>query len=107
MGGAAAGGKAAGGGGLLLAGAGGLIYGLSQSFYTVDGGHRAIIFSRIGGIQEEVGSVLPSIKIGIFLHNCGNRGAKSFVVPGDDLVKNCYFILCMVILVAIILIRTN
>jgi len=54
MGGAAAGGKAAGGGGLLLAGAGGLIYGLSQSFYTVDGGHRAIIFSRIGGIQEEV-----------------------------------------------------
>lgn len=47
-------GKAAGGGGLLLAGAAGLIYGASQSFYTVDGGHRAIIFSRIGGIQDAV-----------------------------------------------------
>merc|ERR1712142_980360 len=52
--GGSAGGKAAGGGGLLLAGAAGLIYGASQSFYTVDGGHRAIIFSRIGGIQDAV-----------------------------------------------------
>lgn len=31
-------------------------YGVSQSMYTVDGGHRAIIFSRIGGIQNEVHS---------------------------------------------------
>jgi len=37
-----------------LAVAGGLAYGLSQSVYTVDGGHRAIIFSRIGGIQSSI-----------------------------------------------------
>lgn len=29
-------------------------YGLQQSMYTVDGGHRAIIFSRIGGIQDNI-----------------------------------------------------
>merc|ERR1712025_17801 len=27
-------------------------YGLQQSMFTVDGGHRAIIFNRIGGIQD-------------------------------------------------------
>jgi len=27
-------------------------YGLQQSMYTVDGGHRAIMFNRIGGIQD-------------------------------------------------------
>lgn len=27
-------------------------YGLQQSMYTVDGGHRAIMFNRIGGIQN-------------------------------------------------------
>ncbi|XP_066991990.1 prohibitin-2 [Anabrus simplex] len=37
-----------------LAFAGAAAYGISQSMYTVDGGHRAIIFSRIGGIQKEV-----------------------------------------------------
>lgn len=45
------------GGGLgmgLLAGAAGLAYAVANSFYTVDGGHRAIIFSRIGGIQREI-----------------------------------------------------
>jgi len=36
---------------LLAAGAAGL-YGLQQSMFTVDGGHRAIIFNRIGGIQD-------------------------------------------------------
>jgi len=50
----ARGGRGAGvGAGLLLA-AGGLAYGLSQSVYTVEGGHRAVIFSRIGGVQDEV-----------------------------------------------------
>ncbi|XP_063697439.1 prohibitin-2 [Culicoides brevitarsis] len=39
-----------------LVGIGALAYGVSQSMYTVDGGHRAIIFSRIGGIQNEVHS---------------------------------------------------
>ncbi|CAH8563842.1 unnamed protein product [Schistosoma turkestanicum] len=28
--------------------------GFSQSLYTVDGGHRAIMFSRIGGVQDEI-----------------------------------------------------
>jgi len=36
---------------LLAAGAAGL-YGLQQSMFTVDGGHRAILFNRIGGIQD-------------------------------------------------------
>uniref|UniRef100_A0A915ID25 Prohibitin n=1 Tax=Romanomermis culicivorax TaxID=13658 RepID=A0A915ID25_ROMCU len=38
----------------LLAAAGGLAVGLSQSFYTVDGGHRAIIFSRLTGVRSEI-----------------------------------------------------
>lgn len=38
----------------VLAAAGAAAYGLSQSFYTVDGGHRAIIFSRIGGVQPDI-----------------------------------------------------
>jgi prohibitin 2 len=36
---------------LALAGAAG--YGLTQSMYTVEGGHRAIIFSRLGGVKSE------------------------------------------------------
>lgn len=50
----AKGGKGAGVGLGFLAAAGGLAYGLYQSMYTVDGGHRAIIFSRIGGIQPDI-----------------------------------------------------
>jgi len=38
----------------LLVGAGLAAYGIKESLYTVDGGHRAILFSRIGGIQKEV-----------------------------------------------------
>ncbi|XP_037077594.1 prohibitin-2-like [Pollicipes pollicipes] len=38
----------------LLGVAGAGVYGLSQSTYTVDGGHRAIIFSRLGGIQNTI-----------------------------------------------------
>ncbi|RZF43489.1 hypothetical protein LSTR_LSTR001750 [Laodelphax striatellus] len=38
----------------VLAAFGAAAYGVSQSMFTVDGGHRAIIFSRIGGIQSEV-----------------------------------------------------
>ncbi|KAJ9592467.1 hypothetical protein L9F63_015883, partial [Diploptera punctata] len=38
----------------FLAAAGAAAYGISQSMYTVEGGHRAIIFSRIGGVQQEV-----------------------------------------------------
>lgn len=29
-------------------------YGIKESVYTVEGGHRAIIFSRIGGIQDNI-----------------------------------------------------
>jgi len=55
--------KDAGGGGAprglglgikLLAGGIAAAYGLQQSMYTVEGGHRSIIFSRIGGIQKEI-----------------------------------------------------
>jgi len=50
-------GKAPKGSGLgvgLLAAAGGLVYGLANSFFTVDGGHRAIMFNRIGGVQQRI-----------------------------------------------------
>jgi len=38
----------------LLAAGAAAVYGLQQSMYTVEGGHRAIIFSRLGGIQEDI-----------------------------------------------------
>ncbi|XP_052284866.1 prohibitin-2-like [Dreissena polymorpha] len=47
-------GRGAGIGGGALAVAAGVAYALSKSFYTVDGGHRAIIFSRLGGVQKEI-----------------------------------------------------
>ncbi|XP_015590936.1 prohibitin-2 isoform X1 [Cephus cinctus] len=38
----------------FLAVAGAAAYGVSQSMYTVEGGHRAIIFSRLGGVQKDI-----------------------------------------------------
>ncbi|XP_076292955.1 prohibitin 2 [Lasioglossum baleicum] len=38
----------------VLATAGMAIYGVSKSMYTVEAGHRAIIFSRVGGIQKDI-----------------------------------------------------
>ncbi|XP_044590065.1 prohibitin-2 [Cotesia glomerata] len=38
----------------VLAVAGAAAYGISQSMFTVEGGHRAIIFSRLGGIQKDI-----------------------------------------------------
>jgi len=38
----------------LLAAAGAAVYGASNSFYTVDGGHRAIIFSRLNGVLGNI-----------------------------------------------------
>ncbi|XP_031631314.1 prohibitin-2 isoform X1 [Contarinia nasturtii] len=38
----------------LLGVAGALVYGATQSVYTVEGGHRAIIFNRIGGVQNDI-----------------------------------------------------
>ncbi|KAI1727947.1 SPFH domain / band 7 family domain-containing protein [Ditylenchus destructor] len=46
--------KGAGIGGVLLAGAGALAYGAFQSIFTVDAGHRAIMFNRIGGVGDEI-----------------------------------------------------
>ena len=39
---------------VALLGAAGVFYGVKESIYTVDGGHRAIIFSRLGGIQPDI-----------------------------------------------------
>jgi len=44
--------KGLGTGAKLLAAAVAGAYGLQQSMYTVEGGHRAIMFNRIGGIQN-------------------------------------------------------
>jgi len=38
----------------LLAAGAAAVYGIQQSMYTVEGGHRAIIFSRLGGIQPDI-----------------------------------------------------
>lgn len=46
--------RGAGAGLKLLGTAAAIGYGISQSLYTVDGGHRAIIFSRISGIQQRI-----------------------------------------------------
>lgn len=40
----------------LVAGIG--VYGVANSLYNVDGGHRAIVFNRIGGIKDKVFSCL-------------------------------------------------
>nr|XP_022346063.1 prohibitin-2-like [Crassostrea virginica] len=48
------GGKKGGRFGVGLAAIAGAAFGIQQSFYTVDGGHRSIIFSRIGGVQKQV-----------------------------------------------------
>uniref|UniRef100_A0A8C5BMD0 Prohibitin n=1 Tax=Gadus morhua TaxID=8049 RepID=A0A8C5BMD0_GADMO len=37
----------------LLIGAGALAYGVKEATFTVEGGQRAIIFNRIGGIQKD------------------------------------------------------
>ncbi|RVE74101.1 hypothetical protein OJAV_G00038040 [Oryzias javanicus] len=47
------GGRGAGLGLKLLLGAGALAYGVYEATYTVEGGHRAIIFNRIGGMQMD------------------------------------------------------
>jgi len=46
--------KGAGLGAGTIAVAAGLAYGASQAFYTVDGGHRSIMFNRIGGIRNVI-----------------------------------------------------
>ncbi|KAK1168601.1 prohibitin-2-like [Huso huso] len=46
--------KGAGMGLKLLVGAGALAYGVKEATYTVEGGQRAIIFNRLGGMQDTV-----------------------------------------------------
>lgn len=65
-GGGAAGGGGGGGGGAgprginpagpigALLGIAGIAYGGYNSFYTVEGGHRALLFNRLVGVKEEV-----------------------------------------------------
>ncbi|XP_043264051.1 prohibitin-2 isoform X2 [Colletes gigas] len=38
----------------LLAAAGVAVYSVTKSLYTVEAGHRAIMFSRLGGIQKDI-----------------------------------------------------
>lgn len=45
----------------LLAGLG--LYGLSEGLYNVEGGHRAIVFSRIGGIKDQVVTFLNQLDL--------------------------------------------
>jgi len=47
-------GKGMGTGASLLALAGAAAYGIQQSLFTVEGGHRAVMFNRIGGTQPDV-----------------------------------------------------
>lgn len=38
----------------LIIGGGAVLYGVSNSLFNVEGGHRAIVFNRVGGIKERV-----------------------------------------------------
>lgn len=38
----------------LLAAVGATVYGINNSMFTVDGGHRAIMFNRIGGVGDDI-----------------------------------------------------
>ncbi|EYC44360.1 hypothetical protein Y032_0464g1940 [Ancylostoma ceylanicum] len=46
--------RGAGAGIGLIAAAGAAVYGISQAMFTVDAGHRAIMFNRIGGLSNDV-----------------------------------------------------
>lgn len=45
-------GVGAGIGGLLLLGGGGLV--INNALFNVDGGHRAIKYTRVGGVKSEI-----------------------------------------------------
>lgn len=36
---------------------GAALYGLSHSLFNVEGGHRAIVFNRVGGIKDKVSDI--------------------------------------------------
>lgn len=40
----------------VLIGGGAAVYALANSLFNVEGGHRAIVFNRLMGIKEEVGT---------------------------------------------------
>lgn len=62
----------------LLAGLG--LYGLSEGLYNVEGGHRAIVFSRIGGIKDQVLTSLNKLDFIFKFVWCCIR----LLVSGDD-----------------------
>ena len=45
---------------LLVAG-GAAMYGLANSLFNVEGGHRAIVFNRIVGVKDTVGALTPPL----------------------------------------------
>jgi hypothetical protein len=60
------------------------VYGVSNSIFNVEGGHRAIVFNRVVGIKEEVG-----IGLGLELERAltltrATRFARSPGVRGGD-----------------------
>ena len=50
-------------GGLIIGG-GALLYGVSNSLFNVEGGHRAIVFNRVIGIKENVRHSLEQVTKG-------------------------------------------
>lgn len=38
----------------LLLGGGALLYGVNASLFNVEGGHRAIKYSRVSGVKDEI-----------------------------------------------------
>jgi prohibitin 2 len=42
----------------VLVGGGLAVYGLANSLFNVEGGHRAIVFNRLMGIKEEASTML-------------------------------------------------
>lgn len=63
---------AATGGGLLMA----LVLGglaVNASIYNVDGGHRAILYSRLGGIQDKIYGEGTHFKVTVLYSTLANR----------------------------------
>ena len=44
----------------LIIGGGALLYGVSNSLFNVEGGHRAIVFNRVTGIKETVRALVKA-----------------------------------------------
>ena len=42
---------------------GATVYGLSNSLFNVEGGHRAIVFNRLYGIKDRVSALSPLLRV--------------------------------------------